>query len=559
MQYDSIIIGSGAGGLATALCLAKAGQKVLVLEQHYVPGGWCHSFYLDGHRFSPGVHYIGLLDEGESTRRMYEALGVANDIIFFRMNPSAYEHCWIGNERFDIPAGLENFSSSLSKKFPSEKKRITKYLDLVRKVSHQLQLIPKMKGLWDNITIPFRTAQLGKYGLFSLGRVINWHIKDPVARQVLNIQCGDHGLPPSRASFPIHCAVMDHYINGGFYPMGGGGGIVKAFTTAIKKYGGEIRVSTKVKKILIQSGKKRVATGVMLESGEVIHAKHIISNADPHKTFLDFVGKEELSKKMISKLQKTKYSLTSIMLFLTVDMDVKKAGIDSGNIWYLNGHDMDSLYNQMVDDSVMDMEEFPGLFISCTTLKDPTSFNGRLHTFEIVTFIDYKTFEKYSQLEDYHSDEYISIKDRIIRKIMTSMEKIVPGISSRIVLSELGTPMTNEYYINGTRGNTYGTEKTFWQVGPFAFSRKSEIENLYLCGASVLAHGVSGATFSGVQTAASILKCRMEDLLKPQQGQQLRVYDAEDPATWPDWVMAKIEDKKRRFNRSLERAKKVSS
>ena len=215
MQYDSIIIGSGAGGLATALCLAKAGQKVLVLEQHYVPGGWCHSFYLDGHRFSPGVHYIGLLDEGESTRRMYEALGVANDIIFFRMNPSAYEHCWIGNERFDIPAGLENFSSSLSKKFPSEKKRITKYLDLVRKVSHQLQLIPKMKGLWDNITIPFRTAQLGKYGLFSLGRVINWHIKDPVARQVLNIQCGDHGLPPARASASAPRAHRRRWLDAG--------------------------------------------------------------------------------------------------------------------------------------------------------------------------------------------------------------------------------------------------------------------------------------------------------------------------------------------------------
>ena len=125
-------------------------------------------------------------------------------------------------------------------------------------------------------------------------------------------------------------------------------------------------------------------------------------------------------------------------------------------------------------------------------------------------------------------------------------------------MSELGTPMTNEYYINGTRGNTYGTEKTFWQVGPFAFSRKSEIENLYLCGASVLAHGVSGATYSGVQTAASILKCRMEDLLKPQQDQQLRVYDAEDPATWPDWVIAKIEDKKRRFNNSRKAAKSPS-
>ena len=51
VQYDVIIIGSGVGGLSAAICLAREGKKVLVLEQHDVPGGWCHSFYLNGYRF----------------------------------------------------------------------------------------------------------------------------------------------------------------------------------------------------------------------------------------------------------------------------------------------------------------------------------------------------------------------------------------------------------------------------------------------------------------------------------------------------------------------------
>ena len=67
MSYNAIIIGSGAGGLTAAVALAQAGKKVLVLEQHSVPGGWCHSFTLNGQRFSPGVHYIGLMDDGQST------------------------------------------------------------------------------------------------------------------------------------------------------------------------------------------------------------------------------------------------------------------------------------------------------------------------------------------------------------------------------------------------------------------------------------------------------------------------------------------------------------
>src|SRR5438045_9734202 len=101
-EFDSIIIGSGAGGLAAAVCLAKAGQKILVVEQHYVPGGWCHSFFMKGQRFSPGVHYIVQLDKGQSTSNLYESLGIANNLVFIRMNQSAYENCSIGEVNIDI-------------------------------------------------------------------------------------------------------------------------------------------------------------------------------------------------------------------------------------------------------------------------------------------------------------------------------------------------------------------------------------------------------------------------------------------------------------------------
>ena len=82
MTWDTIVIGSGPGGLAAAVALARGGQKVLVLEQHSLPGGWSHSFTLEGHRFSPGVHYLGALHEGGGLRRLYEGLGVAGDVEF---------------------------------------------------------------------------------------------------------------------------------------------------------------------------------------------------------------------------------------------------------------------------------------------------------------------------------------------------------------------------------------------------------------------------------------------------------------------------------------------
>ncbi len=74
-QYDTLIIGSGAGGLTAAVALAQAGQKVLVCEQHDVPGGWTHSFTLNGYRFSPGVHYIGGIEAGKDLTNKLKVFG----------------------------------------------------------------------------------------------------------------------------------------------------------------------------------------------------------------------------------------------------------------------------------------------------------------------------------------------------------------------------------------------------------------------------------------------------------------------------------------------------
>jgi hypothetical protein len=97
----------------------------------------------------------------------------------------------------------------------------------------------------------------------------------------------------------------------------------------------------------------------------------------------------------------------------------------------------------------------------------------------------------------------------------------------------------------------YGTEKGFMQTGPFSYKAKTEIENLYMCGASIMSHGVAGASYSGVKTAAEILGCREEDLIQKDESQELRVYDAEDSSQWPDWMHQRIADKKKRNQNKL--------
>src|SRR5687767_72415 len=171
-KYEVIIIGSGPGGLSAGLCLAREGKKVLILEQHYVPGGWCHSFYLNGQRFSPGVHYVGRMDKGMSTANLFEGLGIANDLVFFRQNTEGYDHIMVGNEKVSLAATFDKMYESLAKRFPHEKKGLKKYLDLALKVDKEIDMMPHLKG-WDYAILPYKLRHLIRFGFLKLTRVIN--------------------------------------------------------------------------------------------------------------------------------------------------------------------------------------------------------------------------------------------------------------------------------------------------------------------------------------------------------------------------------------------------
>jgi phytoene dehydrogenase-like protein len=541
LDADTIVIGSGSGGLTSALALARAGQKVLVLEEHHAPGGWCQNFSKGGFTFSPGVHYIGRLGPGGETRAIYEGLGAANDLVFFEQNPQHYEHCHIAGVKFDYHADLPTLTERLLQRFPQDSKGIGKYMELLRNLVYQFPLLLEIDSIKDVLLMPYRTRHIGRYGLYSLKRILEGFISDPVVRGILSVQCGDQGLPPSRTMMMLHAGLARHYEHGGYYPRGGGGAIARALVKAIRSAGSEVLLGAGAEKILTEStGGGRRALGVRLADGKELRARHVISNADPHRTFHGLVGEEHLSRKLKKRLDKTRYSLPSLVLFLAVDMDVAAAGLDSGNIWYSSEPDFDKVFLNAQDPGLYDKDSFEALFISAPTLKDPTSYNGRGHTLEVVTFVGYDTFRQFEGTEPgSRPREYEILKQKIVGMFFNTLEKVIPGLSRHVVFCELGTPLTNAHYTAATNGCSYGTEKSYSQIGPMAYRVGTEIKGLRLVGASTVAHGVSGAAVSGLHGAASILGCKWPELLNPQ-GQQLQTYPSEDQGSWPDWLKGKI-------------------
>ena len=272
--------------------------------------------------------------------------------------------------------------------------------------------------------------------------------------------------------------------------------------------------------------------GIQLTGGERLTASNMVSNADPHTTFKRLIGRERLSRKLRRKLDQTSYSTSCLSLYLALDGDLEAMGWDSGNYYIHSSADLDGIFDRALTDRAV--TEPPELvFATATSLKDQSKRRLGQHQLEIFAFAPYSPFARWADQPTGGRDpEYQRLKRTISRRMIEFVEKRFPGLRERIVFQELGTPLTNQHYVRAHQGNMYGIDKGVWQAGPLGFRSRTEFENLYLCGASTMAHGVAYATKSGLAAASKILACPPGDLLS-SGGPPLRVYQCEDPATWP--------------------------
>ena len=527
MTWDTVVIGSGPGGLTAAVALARAGQKVLVLEQHYLPGGWTHSFSLEGYRFSPGVHYIGDLGPGGGVRRMWEGLGLGRDLEFCELNPDGFDHFLIAGERFDQPKGRARWIERLVARFPHERQGIVRYFDTLDRIVADVRRCETLLGFPSVLTVPFRAPTLVRWGFSTLASLLDSCVKDPLLRGVLGAQAGDHGLAPSRVSLPLHASMTAHYYDGGYYPRGGAKRIPGAYLKELRRRGGEIRMRTRVREIRVEGGR---ACGVVTEAGETIRAGAVVCNADPAVTYGKLLP-SRYCRREVAKARRMEYSVSLISIFCAVDMDLGAMGYDSGNYWFYRDADVNGLYERM--EREMPDGDIDGLFLTITTLKDPGHARNGHHTLEMFTFVPYAPFARWAGVADRERDPSYQAKKRDLEaRMLAAAENVIPGLREHLRFSAVGTPLTNDFYCESFRGASYGTAKTPWQLGPFSFATRAPVEGLWMCGSSTLSHGVAGAATSGLMAAQRMLgAASLEDLLGPADG-SLRVYPADRPEQW---------------------------
>ena len=519
LDYDVIIIGSGMSGLTAGLSVAQAGQKALIIEQHSLPGGWSQSFPLHHHMFSPGIHYIGELGPGERIRRLLEDMDVADDLTFTELNTDAYDRAICPQAEFNFPKGIDALSERLCEMFPGESRNIKKFINTCNRfISEWEEANYFTNGNSDIMLLPLKAPTIARFAFYTFQNLLDHFFKDPKLKWVLSTQCLDSGLSPGNVSGPFQAIVNWHYARGGYYPKGGVKKIVSAFIKKFRKAGGTLMMGTSVSKILIENTGKPNAVGVELKDGTSLRCKKVISTADAGTTYGRLVGLEHLSGFLRWRLKRTRYSASCGSMFMITNAPPEDLGMDSGNIFYSAGMDLNSMYKQALSPKILSAEEFPVMFLSSESAKNPAHSNKRNeYTASAFVPLNHTTFSDYSDTKYGSRDaNYTAAKNRVGEMIIRSVEKVVPSIREHLIDFDVSTPLTNTHYIGGEQGSMYGTEKSIEFIGPFAYRIQTPIKNLLMCGHSTVAHGFIGSVISGRVAAAKVLGCKLSELKRPE-------------------------------------------
>jgi phytoene dehydrogenase-like protein len=221
------------------------------------------------------------------------------------------------------------------------------------------------------------------YGLLSLDHFLDSCTANPLLRAILSIQAGDHGMAPARAPTALHAGLQGYYFDGGCYPHGGGHAIPEALVRQIRLHGGDVVLRTEVERILIENDK---VIGVRLADGRDVRADIVVSNADPGVTWGRLVAPEHVGWLLRRRIEHMRYSLSTISLFMAVDMDLRAAGLDSGNIWFSRTPDIDASY------AFAERMQLSGrddrVIFQRYDVKDPSMRGDRLHTVEAMDCVN---------------------------------------------------------------------------------------------------------------------------------------------------------------------------
>ena len=522
MTYDALIIGAGHNGLVTASYLARAGMSVCVVEKNDWIGGAAVSRelfpgftysncsyvaslfrpeimrdlelprhglqilpYEGGALFTEGGDYLGMFRNHEANRREIERHSPRDAEAYDRYARDVLRHC-----RFIRPMLLRTAADPASFR--------------PRDIAELAWMGKQMFGLSE-----MAMYDMIRFWTMSIADFLDEYFENPAVKayqavaSIIGTALGP--MSPGTAYVLLHHAMgdVDGNVGAWGFSRGGMGSITKALSASLKAAGGEIRTGSGVERILVRNGR---ATGVVLENGDEVLGRRVVSNMDVKRTFLKHVEEAELPASFVKRVRNFKIRGSSGKLNIALDRAPRFTALPEGSPCMKGDmHFTDSIEKMELayDDwkaGHYSRDPFQDMMIP--TMIDPTMTPPGKHFMSC--------FIQYAPPKIEGNDWTDADRDAFADTVLNQIEAHAPGFKDSVLHYEVRTPRELEREVGLTEGNIFQGELTFDQLlfnrpVPGYAQYRSPIKDLWICGSSTHpGGGVMGAP--GRNAAAEILR-----------------------------------------------------
>jgi len=522
-RWDAIVVGGGHNGLTTAAYLARAGRKVLLLERRHVLGGAAVTEEVfPGFRFSVCSYVVSLLRpwvirDLELAKHGLDVLPLEST---FTPYPDGRSLCRTADPDATF-AEIASFSRRDAEIYPEFGRAMGKLARFAKAFIDHPAPEPaslRPRDLMQLLGLGRRFRELGddlaalQFKLTTMSAVDflqEWFESDEL---IAPMSCsGIIGTMLGVKSPGTAYVLLHHYmgeIDGASrawgFAKGGNGAVSEAIAASARAAGATIRTEAPVATIKVFNGR---ATGVVLQGGEEIDAKVVISGCEPRLTFLGFVGEEHLPDEFVADLKRYELRGSSGKVNLALDgLPDFAARPGRGAHWMGDisvAPSTDYLETAYEDAKYGDFSRRTFLNVVVPTVFDPTMAPPGKHVMSL--FVQYAPYWLKEGPEGWPAR-----REAFGDAVVDTLAEYMPGLKERILHRQVLSPWDLEQEFGLTEGNIFHGELTLDQLlfqRPAAgYARyRTPVDGLWLCGSG--AHPGGGVMAApGALAALEMLK-----------------------------------------------------